>query len=259
MTQANPFARFQNPQAAPQQGAPIYAQPAPAPQAQQPWQPQAAPQPAQQQYAQPAPQAPPQPQQGGFGAPPPYAQQPAQGFGPGYGAQQPPPAQGAPQAWTPGAPPQLGTVGEQGSRLPIIGSGGNGRYFLRCVGNGGTPGGTLCKVNFQVAEGPNGMAEVPNDWIQKINGTPNDPPATRHKWERSMGEILQVVRVVLGYPDEASFKAARADWSQIVWDVACGKPVPELVGRNVVCDAQDSGKRDPKGNPFYAYVWYPCQ
>lgn len=235
MTQPNPFAQFQasqTPAQAPQQTfAPAPANP----------------------FATGPAMAPQQPPQGGFGGPP---------------------VQTAPVATAPAGPalaaggfgygmPDLSGVTESSGRLPQIPAGPNGTAgisLLSFVKNEVlTQQGHTVRLTFTIksTNAPHYQPESEVVLVQKI-------PQDQSKRGRALGAILACIRGVMGFADEAAFKAAVPNWSQFLAAALAGQPLP-FVGRQAWCQATpnpaapviDKITKLPTGEFYNNLQWAP--
>lgn len=219
MTVANPFAAFQASQVAPVAAAPVGASPF---------------------GAQPAPAAGPQ---SGFGVAP-VAVAPAPLAGP---AAAPAPAGGFGIGM-----PSLDGVTESSGRLPDIPVGTSRLVFEKNTVK--QRKGHSILIHFKIFS--TDAAHVPQGtevtFFQKIS---NDPD----KRGKGLGAILACVRGIMGFSDEAAFKAAVPNWKDILAAVLAGQPAP-WQGKHVWClgiQGEPRMKADgtPTGTYWHNYQW----
>lgn len=179
MTQPNPFAAFQQAQAAQPAANPFAGQPAqPAP---------GFPQQAANPFGQPAPQ---QPQQPLPQVPQVQQQLPAAPVG-GYGL------------------PDLSDIGESSAREPSIPLGMSDLEFSSCSVK--TRQGHTAIITFKVIN-----SQSPNNPPGSVVGFVKKLPQERDKQGTAIGFLLALIRGLAGFSDEATFKAQVPYWSQLL-------------------------------------------
>jgi hypothetical protein len=128
----------------------------------------------------------------------------------------------------------------------------SGDYLLECLGNDILKQSNTVRFTFKIIEStcPNYPPGLDVQFIQKVK-----MPEGTWEWNIGASQILGTVRCLMGYAEEAAFRAV-AGADDFALSVIRGVPQAALVGRRVRCASSPSGKIDTKRNqPFMNNSW----